>query len=92
MIMDNKTIVTYLQSQLNLKEKRLITMDKRHKIPRTIKDEIKELNEMIEFLSKLNQPNVSICACGSNEFFVEHYKDVVKYYCRECKEKIPSKN
>jgi hypothetical protein len=39
-------------------------------------------------LSKLHQPTVSICACGSKEYYVEQYKDVVKYYCKSCHEKI----
>lgn len=41
---------------------------------------------------KLHQPAVSICSCGSNEYYVEQYKDVTKYYCNKCYEKIDSKN
>lgn len=36
----------------------------------------------------LLQPTVSICACGSNEYYVEQYKDVTKYYCKDCNKEL----
>ena len=50
--MDNKRIADYLQNQVNWKEKSLILMDKRHKIPKRIESEIKELRAMIKHLMK----------------------------------------
>lgn len=50
--MDNKTIAEYLQKQVNWKEKSLMSMDKRHKIPKRIKAEVKELKAMINHLMK----------------------------------------
>jgi len=48
--MDNKTISEYLQHKVNWKTKSLEIMDKRHKIPKRIKTEIKELKAMIKHL------------------------------------------
>jgi len=39
-------------------------------------------------LKKLRVADVSICACGSTKYYVEQYKDVVKYYCESCHEQI----
>ena len=36
-------------------------------------------------LSKLHLDAVSICACGSNDYYAEVYKDVTKYYCKKTK-------
>lgn len=41
---------------------------------------------------QLNIPAVSVCSCGSNDYFAEVHKDVTKYYCNKCYEKIDSKN
>lgn len=36
----------------------------------------------------LSKSAVSICACGSTKYYSESYKDVIKYYCSKCHEKI----
>ena len=36
--------------------------------------------------------DVSVCACGSTKYYIEQYKDVTKYYCSKCHEKIESKH
>lgn len=41
-----------------------------------------------KILSRLHLDAVSICACGSNDYYAEVYKDVTKYYCKKCHEKI----
>jgi predicted SprT family Zn-dependent metalloprotease len=43
-------------------------------------------------LKKLRVTDVSICSCGSTKYYSEQYKDVTKYYCSSCHEKIESKN
>ena len=50
-------------------------------------------DEMFEEIKSqaLSQDVVSICACCSNKYYAEVYKDVTKYYCKSCHEKI-SKN
>ena len=35
---------------------------------------------------------VSVCACGSTKYYSEQYKDVTKYFCSNCHEKIKSKH
>jgi hypothetical protein len=50
--MDDKTIAYYLQHKVEVKENSLKPMDKRHKIPKRIKKEIKELKAMIEHLTE----------------------------------------
>jgi hypothetical protein len=48
--MDNRTIADYLQHRINMKRDSLKYMDKRHKIPKRIKGEIKELKNMVKYL------------------------------------------
>ena len=36
----------------------------------------------------LSKSAVSICACGSNDYYTEVYKDITKYYCKKCHERI----
>ena len=43
-------------------------------------------------LKLLGITDVSICSCGSTKYYSEQYKDVTKYYCSSCHEKIESKN
>lgn len=43
-------------------------------------------------LKKLRVTDVSVCACGSDKYYIEQYKDVTKYYCSKCHEKIESKH
>jgi len=43
-------------------------------------------------LKKLRVTDVSICSCGSTKYYSEQYKDITKYYCSSCHEKIESKN
>lgn len=50
--MNNKKIAEYLQHEVEVKENSLKYMDKRHKIPKRIENEIKELKEMINHLKK----------------------------------------
>ena len=52
-------------------------------------------NKLIEAESKLKKlrvTDVSVCACGSDKYYMEQYKDVIKYYCSKCHEKIKSKH
>jgi hypothetical protein len=52
-------------------------------------------NKLIEAeseLKKLRVTDVSVCSCGSDKYYSEQYKDVTKYYCSSCHEKIESKN
>ena len=48
--MDKETIINYLQRQVDWRTKSIIPMDKRHKIPRKISNDIKELKDMIKYL------------------------------------------
>jgi hypothetical protein len=50
--MNKKTIINYLENEVNWREKSLESMDRRHKIPKRIKKEIKELKSMIKFLTE----------------------------------------
>jgi len=36
--------------------------------------------------------DVIVCPCGSTKYYSEQYKDVTKYYCSSCYQKLPSKN
>jgi aspartate ammonia-lyase len=77
--MDNKVICDYLQKKLDNNENRLLTMDKRHKIPRKIKAEIKELKAMINFLNKEKERLESeiknaVIECGS-ELYEDGWND-----------------
>lgn len=45
-------------------------------------------NGIYEDLSKLHLDAVSICACGSDNYYAEVHKDVTEYYCAICHEKI----
>jgi ribosomal protein S27AE len=38
--------------------------------------------------NKIRRLNKAICKCGSNDFYAEVYKDVTKYYCGQCGEKV----
>ena len=42
-------------------------------------------------LKKLRVGDVSVCTCGSTKYYSEQYKDVTKYYCSNCHQKLPSK-
>jgi predicted SprT family Zn-dependent metalloprotease len=59
-------------------------------------DVIKMLHKIEEYheseLKKLRVDDVSVCACGSTKYYSEQYKDVTKYFCSNCHEKIKSKN
>lgn len=47
-----------------------------------------EIVELQSELKKLRVTDVSICSCGSTKYYSEQYKDVTKYYCSSCHEKI----
>lgn len=53
--MDNMKdkIIDYLEKQLAWKAESLCKMDKRHKIPKKIQEEIDELGQMISFLCRM---------------------------------------
>ena len=53
--MDTKTIINYLQCQVDWKVKSLKRMDKRYKIPKKMRKEVDELKSMINHLSKINK-------------------------------------
>lgn len=49
--MTKQKIIEHLENQLKVRLKRLSTMDKRHKIPKRLNDEIVELKEMIHYMN-----------------------------------------
>ncbi len=51
-------------------------------------DNIPAYADWLEKKLALSQHDVSVCACGSKEYYTEQYKDVVKYYCKSCHERI----
>ena len=50
------------------------------------------IEELQAELKKLRVGDVIVCPCGSTEYYSEQYKDVTKYYCNSCHQKLPSKN
>jgi hypothetical protein len=55
-------------------------------------DTLRDICERYCELKKLRVTDVSVCACGSTKYYIEQYKDVTKYYCSKCHEKIESKH
>ncbi len=58
----------------------------------TLDEYRKTIKKLESELKKLRVTDVSICSCGSTKYYSEQYKDVTKYYCSSCHEKIESKD